>query len=300
MDRIMSLYKSNKSKKIVPLLFVLPAFLIHLLVITLPSASTIYLSLYEWSGIGKGKFIGLQNFVELFTKDTVIRFAFVNNVKWTLIFITVPIILGLVVALILSRVEKGQMFYRTIYFLPYVLSAAIAGRIWTSYFNPFFGINIIFDKLGLKFLAGIEWLGNPKIALYSVAFVDNWHWWGFVMVLFLAALHQVDGSLYEAANVEGANKLQEFFHITVPGVRPTLVFIVLMTIIWSFLTFDYVWVMTMGGPAQSTEIISTWMYKNAFINYRAGYANAICVIQSLLCLGVFAVLQYIRKKGWDV
>jgi raffinose/stachyose/melibiose transport system permease protein len=287
-------------KKLFPLLLILPAFGLHLAIITLPSLSTIYLSLYEWNGIGGGKFIGLDNFIEIFTKDDVIWAAFMNNIKWTAIFLTLPITLGLLVALVVSRLKKGQMVYRTIFFLPYVLSAAIAGRIWTSFYNPYFGFGAVFEKLGLTSLAGIKWLGDPDIALYSVAFVDNWHWWGFVMVLFIAALHQVNPSLYEAARVEGANWLQEFVHITIPGVRPTLVFIFMMTIIWSFLTFDYVWVMTMGGPGQATEIISTWMYKNAFINYRAGYANAICVLQSLICLVVFAATEYIRKKGWDV
>jgi raffinose/stachyose/melibiose transport system permease protein len=287
-------------KRVFPLLLILPAFALHAAIITLPSLSTIYLSLYEWNGIGGGKFIGLDNFIEIFTKDDVIWAAFMNNIKWTAIFLTLPITLGLLVALVVSRLKKGQMVYRTIFFLPYVLSAAIAGRIWTSFYNPYFGFGAVFEKLGLTSLAGVKWLGDPDIALYSVAFVDNWHWWGFVMVLFIAALHQVNPSLYEAARVEGVNWLRELVHITIPGVRPTLVFIFMMTIIWSFLTFDYVWVMTMGGPGQATEIISTWMYKNAFINYRAGYANAICVLQSLICLVVFAATEYIRKKGWDV
>ena len=192
------------------------------------------------------------------------------------------------------------MLYRTLFFLPYVVAPAVAGKIFSAYYNPINGISQIFRQLGWESLANIDFLGNPKIALYAVAVVDNWHWWGFVMVLLLSALHQVDPALYEAAKVEGANKWQEFRYITIPGIRPTLFFIVMMTIIWSFLQFDYIWVMTMGGPAQSTEILSTWMYKNAFVNYRAGYANAICVIQSFICVFTYFALRFMQKRGWDV
>ena len=287
-------------KEATAVLFMLPALLLHLCIVTLPSLSTIYLSLFKWNGIGKPKYIGLDNFRQIFTEDYVILRAFLNNIRWTLIFITVPIVLSLIVAIIVCQVKKGQMLYRTVFFLPYVLSAAIAGKIWATFYSPYFGLGLVFRNLGLNSLAEVLWLGDPKIALYSVAFVDNWHWWGFVMVLFIAALHQIDNGLYEAAKVEGANRVQEFWHITIPGVKPTLVFIIMLTLMWSFLTFDYVWIMTMGGPGQATEVMSTWMYKCAFINYRAGYGNAICVLQSFIVLVFFGINQYLRKRTGDI
>ena len=278
----------------------MPALIIHASIVTIPSLSTVYMSFFEWNGLGNAAFIGLDNFIELFTKDNVFWVAVTNNLKWALIFITVPIIIAVPVASVLRKVGRGQMLYRTLFFLPYVVAPAVAGKIFSAYYNPINGISQIFRQLGWESLANIDFLGNPKIALYAVAVVDNWHWWGFVMVLMLSALHQVDPALYEAAKVEGANKWQEFRYITIPGIRPTLFFIVMMTIIWSFLQFDYIWVMTMGGPAQSTEILSTWMYKNAFVNYRAGYANAICVIQSFICVFTYFALRFMQKRGWDV
>jgi raffinose/stachyose/melibiose transport system permease protein len=258
------------------------------------------MSLYDWNGLGNAKFIGLMNYVNIFITDKVIGPAALNNVKWALIFITLPIIIALPVASMLRKVKYGQMVYRTFFFLPYVVAAAITGRIFATYYNPIYGIGKLFSALGITSSLRLDLLGNPKLALYAIAFADNWHWWGFVMVLLIAALHQVDAGLYESARVEGANKWQEFIHITIPGIRPTLFFLIMMTIIWSFLQFDYIWVMTKGGPAQSTEIISTWMYKNAFINYKAGYANAICVLQSFVCIFVYLLLKIIQKKGWDV
>ena len=297
---ITKIFAPSRRKQLIAVLFVLPALIIHASIVTIPSLSTVYMSFFEWNGLGNAAFIGLDNFIELFTKDNVFWVAVTNNLKWALIFITVPIIIAVPVASVLRKVGRGQMLYRTLFFLPYVVAPAVAGKIFSAYYNPINGISQIFRQLGWESLANIDFLGNPKIALYAVAVVDNWHWWGFVMVLMLSALHQVDPALYEAAKVEGANKWQEFRYITIPGIRPTLFFIVMMTIIWSFFQFDYIWVMTMGGPAQSTEILSTWMYKNAFVNYRAGYANAICVIQSFICVFTYFALRFMQKRGWDV
>lgn len=291
--------KSAKRKKshLVAYWFILPAFLIHCCVVTLPSLSTLVMSLFDWNGLGKAKFIGFQNFVEIFTKDSVVKMAVIHNLEWLAVFITVPLILGFFVAILVSRIRRGQMFLRTVYFLPYVISAVVAGKIWTAYMNPFYGLNTIFAKLGLESLSKVLWLGDPKIALFSVAFVDNWHWWGFVMVLFLGALQQVDPTLYEAARVDGANGFQELIHVSIPGIRQTIAFILIMTVMWSFLTFDYVYVMTNGGPANSTEIMATWIYKNAFVKYRAGYANALCVLQSGICILLYFFQKWVSKRG---
>lgn len=292
----MKIAKTKKSHQ-VAYAFILPAFLIHFCVVTLPSMSTLVMSLFDWNGLGKAKFIGFQNFKEIFTKDPVVKLAVIHNLEWLAVFITVPLILGFIIAILVSRIRRGQMFMRTVYFLPYVISAVVAGRIWTAYMNPFYGLNTIFDKLGLEKLANTLWLGNPKIALFSVAFVDNWHWWGFVMVLFLGALQQVDPALYEAARVDGANSFQELIHVSIPGIRQTIAFVLIMTVMWSFLTFDYVYVMTNGGPANSTEIMATWIYKNAFVKYRAGYANALCVLQSGICILLYFFQRWVSRRG---
>ena len=291
--------KRRKVKKshLVAYGFILPAFIIHLCIITLPSLSTLVMSLFDWNGLGKAKFIGFDNFVEIFTKDAVVKLAVIHNLEWLAVFVTVPLILGFIVAILVSRIKRFQMFLRTVYFMPYVISAVVAGRIWTAYMNPFYGLNTIFGKMGFEKLSKVLWLGEPQIALFSVAFVDNWHWWGFVMVLFLGALQQVDPTLYEAARVDGANGLQELIHVSIPGIRQTIAFVLIMTIMWSFLTFDYVYVMTNGGPANSTEILATWIYKNAFVKYRAGYANALCVLQSGICIILYFFQKWVSKRG---
>ena len=220
-----------KKRHIIPYLFILPAFIIHMCIVTGPALSTLVMSLFDWNGLGNAKFIGLNNFKEIF-QDPLVKMSLIHNVEWLLIFITVPLFLGFVIAILVSQLKKSQMFFRTIYFVPYVISAAVAGKIWTAYMNPYYGVNQVFANLGWTKLAKTLWLGNPKIALYAVAFVDNWHWWGFVMVLFLGALQQVDPALYEAAKVDGANRFQELLHVSIPGIRQTIAFVLIMTIIW--------------------------------------------------------------------
>lgn len=288
--------KQTKQGHVIPYLFILPAFLIHACMVAAPSLSTLVMSMYDWNGLGDAKYIGLDNFREI-VRDPIVKLALTHNVQWLLVFITVPLILGFSIAIIVSQLKRGQMFFRTVYFVPYVISAAVAGRIWTAYMNPYYGLNQIFASVGWTDLAKMQWLGNPKIALFSVAFVDNWHWWGFIMVLFLGALQQVEPALYEAARVDGANRWQELLHVSIPGIRPTIAFVLIMTIMWSFLTFDYVYVMTNGGPANSTEIMATYIYKNAFSKYRAGYANALCVVQSAICILLYFFQKWVSKKG---
>ncbi len=286
----------TKKRNMVPYFFILPAFLIHVCIVAIPSLSTFVMSLYDWNGLGNGKFIGLDNFIEIF-QDPIVKKAIWHNIQWLLIFITIPLILGFTAAILISSLHRSQMLFRTIYFIPYVISAAVAGRIWMAYMNPYYGLNNFFAKIGLESLSKMQWLGNPKISLFSVAFVDNWHWWGFIMVLFLGALQQIDPTLYEAARVDGANRFQELWHVSIPGIRPTIAFVLIMTIMWSFLTFDYVYVMTKGGPAYSTEILATYIYGNAFVKYRAGYANALCVVQSVICIFIYFFQKWVSKKG---
>jgi raffinose/stachyose/melibiose transport system permease protein len=273
---------------------VLPIFLYHFLLVIVPSFNTVYGSFTEWSGIGKKRFIGIDNYVQLF-HDVEFYQALFNNLKWMLVFLTIPIILGFVIGYFLSKIKKGQIIYRTIYFLPYVISAAIAGKIFATFYNPYFGINVIFEKLHLDFIAR-DWLA-PKNVLLSVAMVDNWHWWGFVLVIFMSGLQQIDPSLYEVADVEGANTLEKMRYVTIPGIKNTIIFIITSTMVWSIGTFEYVWVMTKGGAG--SELLSTMLYKNSLFKYQAGYASSIAVIQAILSFAILGVFALIRKRGED-
>jgi len=271
-----------------------PIFLYHFIMIVLPSFNTLYSSFTNWNGLGTKELIGFANYQDLF-KDPNFYNAIENNLKWMGIFLTIPIFLGLILGYTLSRVKKGSLFFRAAYFLPYVISAAIAGKIFAAFYNPYFGINIAFKAFHLDFLAR-DWLA-PSNSLFSVAFVDMWHWWGFLLVIIMSALQQIEPKLYESAELDGANEVQKMWYITLPSIKQTLIFIVLATMVWSIGTFDYVWVMTKGGPG--SELLSTMLYKNALFKYKGGYACSISVVQTFIAFVIFAGFGLIRKKMED-
>jgi len=286
------------SRKLLPWLLLSPTLILLTLVISGPMFGTLILSLTDWDGIHPPKFIGFDNYVKLL-QDPIYYKALGNNLKWMLFFLTVPVVMGLFVALWVSRIGRGQMFYRSMLFLPYIVSTVVTSKIWLGLYNPYFGINTYLEKWGLGFLAK-SWLGDTSIALFAVAVADTWHFWGFLVVLFLMALHQLNRSLEEAAIVDGAGRGRIFWHIILPQLRPTIVLIYMLLIIWSFAAFDYVFVMTQGGPGNATELIATYMYKLAIYNQEPGYASAIALTMGIFSIIVITGFGFIRKKGWDV
>ncbi|MGI9253375.1 MAG: carbohydrate ABC transporter permease, partial [Thermomicrobiales bacterium] len=265
-------------KKIVPWLFVLPILLINILVVAGPALSALYYSMTDWNGMGAAKWVGLENFRKL-AGDPAFRHAFGNNVVWLLMFLTVPIAMALGASSQLAPVKRGSLFFRMALFIPYVLPSVITASLWRGLMSPDRGIPAFLSSVGIP---GFDkaFLGDPKTVLPAIGFVDNWHWWGFLMVLFLAAMQNIPRELYESARLDGAGRWEEFRDITLPGIRPTLVFMVLMTTIWSFLTFDYIWILTQGGPAGSSEVLAVLVFKEAFRNFNAGYAAAIGLTMS--------------------
>ena len=277
----------------------LPLVVVNLLVIVGPAAATVWYAFTDWSGIGAARFVGLANFRELLG-DADFHQAASHYLVWTLFFLTVPIGMGLLGAFLLSRIRRFQVLFRIAYFIPYVIASVVNGAIWQNLLDPVLGVGAQLDKLGVPLLRDVNFLGNPSLALPAVAFVDNWHWWGFLVVLFPAAMGSVDRSLYEAARVDGASTWREFWHITLPGIRATLLFVALMTIIWSLLAFDYVYILTQGGPAGATELISTLLYKQAFTLNEAGYAAAMGVGMTSVVLVVVGAFLWLRRRGWEV
>lgn len=279
--------------------FVAPALFLHLGIVGVPALVTFGLSTFDWDGLKPAQFIGLANFVEIFTRDDVFFKAFTNNLRWLSIFLVVPVVLGLVTAVMVGTLGKSQFLYRTIYFMPYVFSSAVTARMFNYLYHPFYGVNLVFKQIGLPQLAQ-SWLGNPFIVLYAVLGASLWHFWGFDFVVFLAALQQIDRNLYEAAALDGASRWQTFRYVTVPLLRPTIVFILLMTTLWSFNAFDYVYIMTQGGPAHASELLATWIYGSAVAARRAGYASALAVTLTLISSGVIVAYIYMKRRGMEV
>jgi len=170
---------------------------------------------------------------------------------------------------------------------------------WTALMSPTNGIGHVLGEIGVPWIGDVALLGNTDTSLYAVNFVVNWHFWGFLAVIFLAAMQGVDVDLYNAAKVDGANRWRQFLHVTLPGIRPTLVFLGLMTAIWTLKAFDYIWIMTEGGPANSSEVIATYMYKTALQQYDAGYAASLGLSMAFMTVIILAIRQIVQRRGWD-
>lgn len=290
--------RSNWRRSLKPWLFLAPLLILNFIVVVVPSVLSVRYAFTDWSGVGSANYVGLANFQEMFS-DRWYWKAIWNNVRWTLIFLTVPVGMGLLGASLLSSIKRGQMLFRTLYFVPYVLASVVNTYIWKLILNPVFGVGPWLAERGIPWL-DIRFFGSAATSLYAVAFVDNWHFWGFLVVLYLAAMHGVDSQLYEAARIEGASRWQEFWHVTVPGIRPTLTFTLIMIMIWSFLVFDYIYLLTGGGPARSSEVLATLTYTTAFYSFRVGYATAISLTMTLFSAIFISLFALLRRMGWEV
>lgn len=278
--------------------FLMPVLLLNLIVVVLPSIAGLLVSFTDWTGYNTPGFVGLRNFERLFN-DEIFFLALRHNLVWTAVFLTVPIFIGLMGAYILSTVKTGQMFFRVAYFIPYVVASVVNAQLWRQLLHPRVGIGPWLADAGITFL-DFPIFGTRETALFGVAFVDAWHFWGFLVVIYLSAMSAVDIELYEVARLDGATQWQQFRFVTLPSIRPTLVFTILMIIIWSSTTFDYVYMLTSGGPANSSEMMSTYLYDNAFNRFDAGYAATIGVMMSLWVALAVAGFVYLRRRGWEI
>lgn len=281
-------------------LLLAPILIVQAVVVVGPAVSALYYSMTDWSGIGDATFVGLENFRRLLFDDESVLRALTNNLIWMAVFLTVPFLLSLGAASLISPLGRSGLVVRLLYFVPYVLPAVVVAQIWRYLLSPIHGIGA---QLGAA--TGIQafdtaLLGDPKTVLFTVAFVDNWHWWGFLTVVFLSAMQGIPREIYEAARLEGAGGWQEFRHVTLPEIRTTIVFMMLMSAIWSFLVFEYVWILTQGGPAGASEVLGTIVVKNAFYRFEAGYAAAIGLAMSVLATLVIAIYLFLRRRGFEL
>lgn len=275
-------------------LFILPALLISALVVVVPAILTLIASTTEWDGVSEPYWVGLENFETLFA-DPLFWQTVLNNVKWMVIFLTIPMALGLVAASILLNRKKSSAIYQIILLFPFVLSPVANTGIW---------VNMVLDaNSGVLGFINRNWfpvdypLGHPSTALYTVAAVNIWSFWGYLAVIFTAAMRQTPEEQLEAAYLEGANAWQIFTNVTFPNILPTFALMFVIVTIYSFLNFDYVYLMTGGGPAGSSEMLSTLAYSFAFRTFEVGKAAAVAVVMSIFGLMASVVYVWLSKES---
>jgi ABC-type sugar transport system permease subunit len=258
-----------------------------------PAINSFYISLTKWNGAGAPEFIGFKNFQNL-TTDPVFLQALVNNVFWVVGFGGASVVIGLLLAVALNRPRRGVGLYRSAIYLPMVFSLAVTGLFWRLLYQPNGAVNTVLGGIGLGAWER-QWLADPATALVAVLVAAVWRQCGYIMVLYLAGLKGVDPTLEEAAAVDGANKWQRFWQIVMPQLRGVNAVVFAVTVIDSLRTFDIVWAMTRGGPYNSTQLLSTYMYQTSFTTVNLGYGSAIAVVIFLLAI-VFIIGYLVRAS----
>jgi ABC-type sugar transport system permease subunit len=266
--------------------FLAPALLVYGAFMVFPFLRSIYLSLFEWNGLGPKKdFVGLGNYRELL-HDSLYWAALRHNVTWAVLGTVAPVCLALLLAMLLRDRPRGYTLFRTVFFMPQVLAPVVVAIIFSWIYDPTFGIlSRALRAIGLSGLAQ-PWVANPSTALYALIAVFVWVEVGFGFVVFLAALEDVNAELLAAAKVDGANVWQSFRHVTLPEISNALTLVIVVQLIAGFNAFDYVWVMTQGGPANSTDLTSTYLYEQAFRQTNVGYGAASTAITLLVAVSV--------------
>ena len=265
--------------------FLIPAGIIYLSVIVVPVFYSLYISLFNWNGIGKMKFIGLENYLKLFTEDKVFFTALKNNLIWIVLTILMTMTVSLGFALLLNNQFKGRTFFRGFFYFPCVIAPIAVAIIWRWIYNPNIGfINQFFKVLGSDFSQ--SWISNPKYSLYAVFAASLWQAVGQPTLLFLAGLQSVSIDVLEAATIDGAGDIKKFLYITVPLMKETFVIVIATLIVSAMKVFDVVQGLTGGGPNNSTQMLSTYMYSQTFQYNNVGTGTAVACIMVIMMLVV--------------
>lgn len=290
-------------------IFVLPALFFYTFFQVIPIFTALLNSLYSFKGFHRDQFIGLENFITLFTqspyKETFLN-AFGHNWIYFVVTFFSKIVVSFVLALIIYSRIKGKEFFKTVFFLPRLLSIIVVGFLFSLILNPTHGsLNTLLRAIGLDSWAK-PWLGSPDTALYTIILVDSWNSIGFSMLIILAGLMAIDKEVFEAARIDGANALTTLFRITVPMVMPALMVVTILTFISSFETFELIYAMqgSTGGPYYSTDVLATYFYRLAFGSIEGGQAiglgSAVAVILFLIIATISAIsLIFFRQKDFE-
>jgi len=274
-------------------LYVLPGLAVYVLFTLAPLLHTVYYSLFDWDGLTAKTWVGLANYSEAL-RDSVLRDSFVHSAILIVYYAVFPVIIGLGLTAALTRSAiRGFRFFRTVLFLPQLIAGVVIAQAWTWIYASEGPLNRFLELIGLGSLAR-PWLGDFTWALPSIGAIGSWVTFGLCMVLFIAGVQKIPTSLYDAARVDGAGPVREFFAVTLPGLRAEILVAFVLTTINALRSFDIVYNTTAGGPGGSTIVPSMYMYQNAFLYNRVGYAAA---ISTVLAIAIFLLAALVLRIG---
>lgn len=279
--------------KKVYLVFVLPAFIIYLAIVILPIFISVYYSSLDWNGFGDGVFIGFKNYFKMFS-DSKFIIAVRNSLTLAVVAVLGQIVPGMLLALILSRGFKGEKVFRTIFFIPVVISTVIIGQMFLKIYNAEYGmLNSIISLTGIG--TTNDWLGNTKTVLICCFIPVAWQYIGYHMLLLYTAAKSIPTEIYEAAYIDGANEVSIAFKITIPLISNMIKTCIVFAVIGSLKFFDLIWILTKGGPLHVSEVPSTMMYNTIFSRGEYGYGSATAIFIIVECLVFYLIINKLYK-----
>jgi raffinose/stachyose/melibiose transport system permease protein len=278
--------------------FLLPAGALYSLFVLFPLIQAGYYGLYKWKGLGPlTDYVGLDNFRQIL-HDEVFREALSHNLIILALAITVQLPLALCLALLVGRKIRGRAFFRTVFFLPYVISEVVTGVIWSFLYHPQAGINDLLEFL----IPGFQprgWLGDPSTVLYALFVVITWRYIGFHIILYLAGLQNIPREIEEAARIDGASQLRVVRDVTIPLLGPTIRLSMFLSVIGSLHFFDLIWVMTTGGPVNASHTMATYLYRFGFVGFHLGYGAAVSLVIFVICFGFSICYQrFVMRRDY--
>jgi multiple sugar transport system permease protein len=280
--------------QLIGLAFVSPWLIGFLAFTAYPIAASFYYSFTQYDIINDARFIGLNNYIFMFTKDPNFATVLYNTVYVVIIGVPSALIVSFLLATLLNNPMVGRPIFRTLFFLPAIVPSVAVAMVWLWMYNPSFGlINATIASFGGQV---IPWLGEPSLAKMSLIIVSVWGQ-GATIVIFLAALQDVPRELYDAAKVDGANALRRFINVTIPLCTPSILFVLITGLIGWFQYFTPAWVMTQGGPMESTDFYSIFLYRNAFMFFKMGYASALAWMLFLV-IAAFTLIVFRSSARW--
>lgn len=287
-----------RRNKLANFLFMFPATVLFIVIIFAPILMSGYYSFLDWDGMSAGTFVGLQNYIELFSNNSIGFILTIKNAFLLAILSTVVVLpISLLLALVLAKGIRGERFFVSALFVPSLISSVVIGQLWSKIYNPEYGIlNVVLKSIGLDELCK-TWLGDPDTALIAVFIVMLWQYMGYHMLLLYAGVKTISPELREAAVIDGASNWQVSRYISIPMIKPVIQMCVIFSVVGSFKAFDLIYVLTNGGPAHASEVPSTLMINMIFGRNRYGLGSAIAVIIIFSCF-FFAILikQLFRVK----
>lgn len=294
-EKTLSKRSLQRKKTLVAYSFILPNLIGFFVFTFVPIVCSLLLSFCEWDSGNPIKFVGINNFIYMFSRDSSFWISLKNTLYYTIVTVPVTMALSLFLAILMNKPLKGRVFFRSVLFFPYVASLVAIAVVWMALFNPDRGpINGFLMAIGIS--NPPRWAASTTWALPTIIGLTVWKGMGYYMIVYLAALQGVSRDLYEAASLDGANKWQQFMNITWPCVTPTTFYILVLLMVSTFKSYDTMYITTQGGPGEATKVLAYHIYNSAFVSSKFGYASALAMILLLIIVAVTLVQFKFEKR----